>query len=317
MTVDSYEFPTYDPMACGSKGYSRLRHLVNALRGIHDPERTLVSVLTAPQLTGYFDASGSPKEGTILTVAGFISFETRWLQFEEAWTPALEKEHVTCFHMHEFIKGKNEFEGWKQTRRERFITALGKIVAANVVLSSASTIVLEDWNEANRQYKLVEYDYHPYVIASWSCVDHMLDWAKDHLYAPPLFIFEHGDKHQLEMKRCIEKDFGLLVDTRIKRPQKNKPNEVPVIQLQSADFAAWQLLNTMREHHVGNLPQYTVEPWLWQAFARLFISVKYDHTHFSLTARPQHNRTGDWRELQILREPSLIRFAKERGVPKR
>jgi hypothetical protein len=277
-----------------------------------------MSLLTAPQLTGYFDASGSPKEGTILTVAGFISFEPRWLQFEAAWIPVLAKEHVTCFHMHEFIKGKNEFAGWKQKRRERFITILGEIVAANVVLSSASFIVLEDWNEANRQYMLVENDYHPYVIASWSCVQRMLDWAKDHLYPPPLFIFEHGDKHQVEMKRRIEKDFGgLLVQTAIKKRQKNKPNEVPVIQLQSADFAAWQLLNTMRDHQVGNLPQETLEPWLWQAFARLFLSVKYDHSHFSLTAHPQHNRTGDWREPQILREPSLIRFAKERGVPKR
>jgi hypothetical protein len=32
-------------------------------------------------LTGYFDASGAPDQGTILVVAGFISFEPRWLQF--------------------------------------------------------------------------------------------------------------------------------------------------------------------------------------------------------------------------------------------
>ena len=277
-----------------------------------------MSVVTSPQLTGYFDAGGAPNQGTTLAVAGFLSFENRWLQFEEAWNPALAKERVTCFHMHDFIRRDKEFARWTQKRRERFITTLGKIIAAHVVISSASFIVLEDWREANRQYKLVENDYHPYAIASWSCIQRMLDWSKDHLYAPPLFFFEDGDKHQDEMVRCIKKDFGgLIVRTAIKKPQKKKPNELPVIQLQSADFAAWFLLNTMRQFHVGNLPQDTVEPWLWQEFTRLFTSVKYDHSHFSLTAHPMHNRTGDWRELQVLREPSLIRFAKERGVPKR
>jgi hypothetical protein len=291
--------------------------MVNALRGIHEPERTVVSVFTTPQVTGYFDASGAPNQGLLLVVAGFISFEQRWLQLECEWSKALAKEHVKLFHMTDFVFGKqrkgakpNEFAGWGEGRRKAFITTLGKIVAASVIKSFASYVVLEDWREANRQYKLAEYDYHPYVIASWSCVRRVQDWCKDRAYdkTRPMFVFEHGDKHQPNMIKRVEKDLGVIVQTEKKDA---------LTELQTADFAAWQLFNMMREHEQGNLPQYTVEPWLWQALSRLFLSVKYDHDHFSLTSHPMKGRTGDWRELQILREPSLIRFAKEQGVPKR
>lgn len=291
--------------------------MVNALRGIHEPERTVVSVFTTPQVTGYFDASGAPNQGLMLVVAGFISFEPRWLRLEYDWNKALAKEHVSLFHMTDFIFGKqrsggktNEFAGWSQSRRKAFLTTQVKIVAKNVVKSFASYVVLEDWRQANRQYQLAEYDYHPYVVASWSCVQRTQDWCEKLLYnkPKPLFVFEYGDKHQQNMIGRVEKDLDVIVQTEKKDA---------LIELQTADFAAWQLLNMMREHQQGNLPQFTVEPWLWEAFARLFISVKYDHSHFSMESHPLKNALGDWRELQVLREPSLIRFAKERDVPMR
>src|ERR1700691_4940807 len=129
-------------MVCESKGYSRLAHLVNALRGIHDPSHTVVSVLTTPQVTGYFDASGAPDEGVILCVAGFVSFEQRWKKLEREWKQALADEHASIFHMTEFVfakqrKGhkKNEFAGWTTERRQRLLRTLAKIVARNVVKS--------------------------------------------------------------------------------------------------------------------------------------------------------------------------------------
>src|SRR5277367_4288069 len=172
--------------------YSRLQHMVNALRGRHEPERAVVSVLTAPQVTGYFDASGAPNQGLILVVAGFVSFEPRWHKLEGQWNDALTEEHVSLFHMHEFIFGKqrkgdkkNEFAGWDRSRRKAFITKLVKIVAKNIVKSFASYVVLDDWRQANRLYQLAEHDYHPYVIASWSCVQRIQNWCNDHLYNNP------------------------------------------------------------------------------------------------------------------------------------
>jgi hypothetical protein len=164
------------------------------------PEGTVVAALT-----GYFDASGTPDKGAVLVVGGFISFEPRWLEFETRWNKALQKENVKIFHMTDFINGKNEFAGWKSKPRkqERLLNALGQIVVDSVVWNFASTVVLDDWRTVNQEYELEENDLQPYALAGWSCVKRTLSWCTEHVYAPPLFVFEHGDKHQDNLRRLV------------------------------------------------------------------------------------------------------------------
>jgi len=128
-------------------------------------------------LTGYFDASGAPDQGTILVVGGFISFEARWREFENRWKVALREAGIECFHMGEFINRKGQFVGWKQRRREKFLNSLAQIIVDTTVRSYASTVVLEDWNKVNQQYGLSEADFQPYALAGWSCVTRILSWC--------------------------------------------------------------------------------------------------------------------------------------------
>ncbi len=93
-------------------------------------------------LTGHFDASGAPDQGTILVVGGFISSESRWYEFETRWSAALRQAGLACFHMEEFINRKGEFVGWKQRPRERLLNKLGQIVVDTVVRSYASIVGL-------------------------------------------------------------------------------------------------------------------------------------------------------------------------------
>ena len=122
-------------------------------------------------------------------------------------------------------------------------------------------------------------------------------------------MFEHGDKHQNNLRKLIEAKCGLLIQTALKKPDKKKPNEIPAIQLQSGDFGAWQVLNVMRQVQAGirltRELQMVIEPWLWETFNRLFKAVEYDHSHFSLQIGP---RTG---------RPSLIRLCEDEGIPRR
>jgi hypothetical protein len=129
---------------------SGFKHLVSALRGIHDPEQAIVAVVT-----GYFDASGAPDQGTVLVVAGFISFESRWLEFEHRWNAALRDAGITCFHMGELINRKGEFVRWKQRKRERFLSKLIQIVIDTVVQNFGCIVVLDDWNKVNQEHELV------------------------------------------------------------------------------------------------------------------------------------------------------------------
>jgi hypothetical protein len=204
--------------------YSRLQYLVGALRGIHDPERTIVTVLT-----GYFDASGAPDQGTVLVVAGFISFESRWLEFERRWSAALRDGGITCFHMGELINRKGEFARWKQAKRERFLAKLIQVVIDTVVQNFGCIVVLNDWNKVNEDYKLAENDFQPYALAGWSCADRVIDWCKDHIYPAPVLVFERGDKHQSNLRRKVEGACGLIIkETRQEKPQRKTDNTIAV-----------------------------------------------------------------------------------------
>jgi hypothetical protein len=112
------------------------------------------------------------------------------------------------------------------------------------------------------------------------------------------------------LRRKVENECGLIIHTGLKKTDKKKPNEKPIIQLQSADLAAWQILNIFRHIEKGVAltrdVEKVMEPWLWDAFNRLFIAVPYDHKHFSLRVGP---RTG---------RASLMRLCEEgKGIPRR
>jgi hypothetical protein len=212
--------------------------------------------------------------------------------------------------MSEFINCKGEFRGWKnkEKKRRRLLDALAPIIVGTVVHNFGSVVVLDDWAKINREYALAENDFQPYALAGWSCVQRALEWCKDHAYQTPLFIFERGDKHQEELKRRVKKDFGVIIRTALKKPDKRKPNELPVVQLQSADFAAWQMLNLMRSVEGRYTKQREVraalEPWLWEIFRDSFASIPNKHTRFTLES------IGS-------RKPTLIRLCTEHQIPRR
>jgi hypothetical protein len=210
--------------------------------------------------------------------------------------------------MTEFITCKGEFLNWTDKARAKPLESLLRIILDTVVCNFGSTVFLDDWNTVNQEYELAENDFYPYALAGWSCTQRTLGWCDGHGYKYPLFIFEHGDKHQFHMLRRVEKDFGIIARTALKKPNKKKPNEVPLVQLQSADFAAWQILNLMRGYQAGLRAKTemmaALGPVLWGVFARLFGPLPYEHRHFSL-------------ESHSVRGPSLIRLCKEYNVPRR
>ena len=161
-------------------------------------------------LTGYFDASGAPDQGTVLVVAGFISFESRWSEFEKRWNLALNDAGLTGFHMNELINRNAEFAGWKPGTRRRFLHKLTQIVSDTAVQNFGCIVVLDDWRKVNDDYKLAENDFQPYALAGWSCADQVLDWCKEHIYPAPILVFEHGDKHQRNLLRKVETECGII-----------------------------------------------------------------------------------------------------------
>ena len=260
----------------------------------------IVGLLTS-KLTGYFDGSGAPHQikNKVLIVGGFVATEDRWLIFEDAWRTLLDKEGIQCFHMSDFIVCKRAFADWKNKDRKRkaFLSALCDVVIELRPISFASGVNLWDWQLVNLNYELEENNFQPYALAGWSCIGRMRDWcdANGHDPARTVYMFEEGDLHQSNLRRRAKKDYGILIQT------EEKKN---LLQLQSADFGAWQLLNVMREHERGNDFRESAEPWLIDVFAHLFRNIQYEHSYFSM------RNLGK-------RSPSLLRVCTDYGVPAR
>jgi hypothetical protein len=264
----------------------------------NDPEGTLVAGLTT-----YFDGAGKHHQtrNQVVSVAGFLASEERWLQFEPRWREVLGDAGVTEFHMTDLVNSKRQYAGWnnQQAKREKFLADLCGIVIDTIEFSVGSGVVLEAWDLVNLNYQLEECDFQPYRLCGWSCIQRLKDWfdKKGLDFSQAVFLFEHGEEHQENLRRRVEKDFGITIQTETKK----------ISQLQAADFASWQLLNMMRQYELGLAQRDAFEPWILQEFARLFGKHRtdyFDHSHFSM------DHYGP-------RSPSLLRLCTEYSVPYR
>ena len=69
-------------------------------------------------LQGYCDEAGNDATSKALVVAGLVSTQTRWENFEIYWRLVLRKYDVDFFHAYEFYQGKKPFRRNTQWRSE-------------------------------------------------------------------------------------------------------------------------------------------------------------------------------------------------------
>jgi hypothetical protein len=267
----------------------------------------------------YFDASGAAHQlhNKVLVVGGFIASQEHWLAFEPRWKKVLDAAGVQQFHMSDLVTPSKEYAGWKNVagKRERFLTEICEIVVDITAFSFIAGVNLDDWNHVNQDYQLEESNLRPYSLAGTSCVDRAQQWCmrKGIQPAQTVYIFEDGDPDCDQLRKRVKKDLGVLIRTGCKKRQKPKKKKVakePIIQLQTADLAAWQALNVMRDFEQGMKAWGKLEPWLINALNYVFPRHRYDFQYFSL---------HDPRELRARPSdiPSLLRLCSEWSVPKR
>ncbi len=282
------------------KPYSRLRHLVNAVRLNHDPRSTVIVALTA-----YLDASGTQDEGTYLIVSGFLSSEKLWLKFEREWKRVLDRAGINYFHMKEFTQSMGQFRAWKgqEEKRKELLRRLIDIIGRTTMQSFSAGVLLADWGQCNNQYQLREQRFTPYALCGWVCVEQVYRWCEEKSYPKNevLFIAERGDKGQGDLVRRVEQDYGVRLRLEAKVPEKV---ELPITPLQASDFAAWQINKHLRQHAEGTLKQ------LRRDFVSLLSRVPHQsyHRHFSM--KPALTKTGQ----PSVRPPSLVRFCQDRRI---
>jgi len=183
--------------------------------------------------TGYFDASGSPDHKVVMVVAGCVSTDDRWEQFERDWNSTLQTFGVSRFHMREFAHSVGEFSGWKgnEGKRKAFLKRLIKAIKAHTAKSFSVSLLLANYREVNDKYKLSERGGVPYVLCAGTAVEKVSHWFGDQKARDEVrFVLEDGDENKRILVEWMEKHGYPKPDFETKK----------VIPLQAADLIAWE-----------------------------------------------------------------------------
>jgi hypothetical protein len=191
--------------------------------------------------TSYFDASGHPDQTTVLTVAGFVSNIEKWSRFDVEWNSILKSEGITRFRMTDFVSSQGEFAaGWtgQTTRRRGFVERLAECLKRNVNKSFRTTLILPDYQTANKNLQIKERLGRPYTLCCMTCVFCLRKWAKKKgAEEKLLYYFEDGDKGKGDFER-MHKDAYKVAPKFLDKSE--------AVGFQAADFAGWKIRSNVQ-----------------------------------------------------------------------
>ena len=168
------------------------------------------------EVDAYYDAGGAQSDtyGAI-TVVGAVSTEKKWDRFEREWDQVLLSEGVETFHMTDFFHSKNCFEGWggpnQEERRDAFLAQLISVMKQGVLKCFSLTLLLEAYQEVDREYVISEAFGHghprsgAYAVCAGSCMSILSEWmASEYPNAQILHTHEHGDTGQGALLKYLD-----------------------------------------------------------------------------------------------------------------
>jgi len=96
-------------------------------------------------MLAYFDFSGHPSDGEVISIGCWIGTANQWNSFEKKWWKRLRRENVDHFHMNKFENRYPPFQEWDNDRRLSFIQDLLAFINNADILGETHAIVLQDW----------------------------------------------------------------------------------------------------------------------------------------------------------------------------
>jgi len=249
--------------------YSKLQHLAAAIFFNGDKQKRYLAVFGH---TAYFDGSGSPDEGNILCVGGYVSTVRDWNEFEVDWSKALKWAKVDAFHMKDFVSCRRQFSNKKWERKElrdEFIEKLVRATKRHVDHSMVAMVRLADWRIVNQEYALEESWLTPYALCGRTCVKMVHDWGdrrgipRKHIE----FFFEYGDRHQDHLRKRMQLDHNF---------EPNFKPKTDIVPFQACDLSAYESHKAEKKVEAG-------ESISINDFRRSFIAlldIPYEHGIF-------------------------------------
>lgn len=219
-------------------------------------------------IKGYLDDSRSGDD-TIWAVAGFVGFVDQWEEFGQAWPLMLDNHGVPYFHMKEMARPNGVYKKWHPPREHydevaSFFGDIAKVLGRCGIEGFGGMTRTEDLRKFNAEKRL---QLEPYPLAVFGALISL--WTR-HPREPVELFFDHVEK--VQSKLCRAKEYA---DTdRHYAGDFDKVQMIPinesftfkdVIELQAADFMAWEWRKTHEDRAMwwnkGDKPTDWDERW--------------------------------------------------------
>lgn len=176
--------------------------------------------------SAYFDEStgnGSP----ILVVAGFLSTDAQWAQFESEWKAVLADFGITAFHMQHFEKRKGKFRVMQKPVRKKLFGALIEIIKNRAAFGFACATHILAFNEVFQGRE------------------------RTAVGSPVAFFYDTGHNNSGEVAESFVSEKNDSENTEYRLGSLTFADDELVVPLQAADIAAYELWKWLDEHYAS------------------------------------------------------------------
>jgi hypothetical protein len=157
--------------------------------------------------TAYFDESGVHHTSSAAVVAGSLSTDDRWVDFEREWQNLLATEVVKTLHRAHLENFRGEFRrdaGWDEKRRARLLCIAHDIIKRHTIFGVGRAVVRADFEKAMPSAVRTVFGG-PYGWLVQDCVVGIAHWAVDKRGAELVeYIFEAGARGRRRVEKMFE-----------------------------------------------------------------------------------------------------------------
>ena len=138
---------------------------------------------TLGMFKGYFDASGDDHSQLLLVIAGFVSHDTAWAEWETEWRERLAEYKLKCFH-------NRELYSWDLGRKRRLMDDLSEIISHHVGYKFGVIVKNTDLNAGLSEAARRRWRIQAYGLAGRTIAREARIWAESWGGLMPTLVFE-------------------------------------------------------------------------------------------------------------------------------
>lgn len=235
--------------------------------------------------SAYFDES-SGNDSPVYVVAGFLSQDALWRQFEKEWKEVLGDFKISSFHAQHFAMRKGEFRGWREPQRRKLMASLLAVIQRRARLGFAAVVHARDFREVFKGKDRAEIGS-VYKLCCLACFTEIGEWAKKNYQIEPVaHFFDVGNKNAGEVLKTYQevKSDPKRLDYRLGAIAFE--SDAVVVPLQAADLAAYELWKWLDEHYAkktrhGRYPLQEIVklPWSIREFDKAILQEMLDRRY--------------------------------------